>query len=80
MNYIIICAESQEEFLEILSCNMTLCEKYLDGKRLIQEKKKRGALRASKGYITFYFAYISWRLSKHLFSSTSIKVTLQETV
>ena len=56
MNYIIVRAKSQEEILEILSHNVTSREKDLDDKRLIQERKKRGALRASKRYITFYFA------------------------
>ena len=56
MNYIIIRAESQEEILEILTRKVTSCEKYLDEERLIQERKKRGALCASKRYITFYFA------------------------
>jgi hypothetical protein len=56
MDYTIICAKSQEEILEILSHNVTSREKDLDEGRLIQERKKRGALRASKRYITFYFA------------------------
>ena len=38
MNYIIVRAKSQEEFLEILSRKMTSREKYLDDERLIHRK------------------------------------------
>ena len=45
MNYITVRAKSQEEILEILTCNMTSSEKYLDDERLIH--KKGNALRVT---------------------------------
>ena len=78
MDYTIICAKSQEEILEILSHNVTSREKDLDEGRLIQERKKRGAFTRLKKIYYILFCSFSLRMSKHLFSSTPIKVTLQE--
>ena len=43
MNYITVRAKSQEEILEILTCNMTLREKYLDDGRLKEKRVTRYA-------------------------------------
>ena len=43
MNYIIVRAKSQEEFLEILTYKVTSREKYLDDRRLKEKKKKEDA-------------------------------------